>query len=176
MMEQISMYLTALPCPPLPARLLDGDAKDQIVSSHDLFAGLIVAAMVRNNKELNDIRKVKQNEITRALLDNCLASPNSKEMYKYCQQFTGEYLHAFDDAGASTPSVCFLNIEDVDKGDKVHSAASSWHAAQDILFVPKAQQRKATVFAKLSYAQLIDLHWSRVRDEPMMLLARADDD
>jgi hypothetical protein len=166
-MEQLAMYMTGLPCPPMPVRLPRID--DKIATSHDLLAGLLVSAMTRGNGKLDEERKRKQVAITRTLLDQCLASKDADEMYAHCQRFTAEYLHAFDDAGVCTPGVCFLSVEDVVKGDPVHAATCSWHAAQDILFVENPEMRhKADFYAKMSYEQLVKLHWQRVRDAPMM--------
>ena len=181
MLEQISMYMTALPCPPLPVMLAgfgqagqagqDSEKKEeiQLCTSHDLLAGLLISAMVRGNRELNEQRKQRQLQITRTLLDKCLASSDATEMYAFCKEFTAEYVHAFDDAGTCTPAVCFLAVDEVAAGDKVHLAACSWHAAQDILYLPKVEQRKAAVFAKRSYAELIQAHWLRMHDEPTLV-------
>ena len=172
------MFFTALPCPPLPVRLAmsmmlkttradDEPETYQVCTSHDLLAGLLVSAIVRNNAELNKVRQAKQTAITKTLVDRCVAAKNNLDMYKVCKEFTAEYIHAFDDDGTCTPAVCFLKTEDVVKGDKVHKAICSWHAAQDIIFGAADQpKRKAEEFAKMNYEQLIQLHWLRVRDEP----------
>ena len=168
MLEQLAMYMTSLPCPPLPI-MLPGETEAK--TSHDLLAGLLTMAMMRGGSEkLNETRKQKQIQITRTMLDKCLASDNADQMYAICQEFTAEYLHAFDDAGQCTPGVCFLSMDDVQKGDKTHAAACSWHAAQDILHSPAAEQRKASQFAALDYGGLIELHWLRVRDAPTTTL------
>ena len=79
-------------------------------------------------------------------------------------------------AGTCTAAVQFLSMDEVVKGDKVHTATASWHAAQDILHCPVGQQRKAVQFAKMSYDQLIQLHWLRVRDEPTTTLVVVEAD
>ena len=167
MLEQISMYMVALPCPPLPIMLakFSADEKPQemigICTSHDLLAGLLLTAMVRGNKELNEKRKQTQLAITKTLIDKCARSSNASEMYEYCQEFTAEYVHAFDDAGTCTPAVCFMRTDEVAKNDKVHKGTCSWHAAQDIIQFPPEKRRKAEVFAEYSYAELIEEHWKR---------------
>ena len=173
MVEQLAMYMTSLPCPPLPIKLPYIDektGKNKITSSHDILAGVLVSAMVRGNSELNGERKKRQIEITRTLLDKSLISTNADSMYDICKEFTAEYLHSFDDKGTCTPGAAFLEMHEVEKGDDVHKAISSWHAAQDILHRPPAQQRKAEVFARLSYEKLMELHWVRVRDGPTDIL------
>ena len=177
MMEQIAMYMTSLPCPPLPVKVLDGGTEQmKVCSSHDLLAGLLISAMVRGNGVLNEQRKQKQMAITKKLVDQCMASNNNINMYDVCKEFTAEYIHAFDDAGTCTAAVQFLSMDEVVKGDKVHTATASWHAAQDILHCPVGQQRKAVQFAKMSYDQLIQLHWLRVRDEPTTTLVVVEAD
>jgi hypothetical protein len=166
LLEQMAMYATALPCPPLPLRLSSLD-NHTVQTSHDVLVGLVMAAMVRGNPQLNEERKQLQRRITQTLVERCLASKDASEMYAHCKTFTGEYLHAFDDMGVCTPGICFLDMEDVVPGDKVHMAACSWHAAQDILYAKPEEQRAADVFARLSYAQLINLHWMRMRDVPL---------
>jgi len=156
LMEQLALYFTSLPCPPLPVRV-----NGMITTSHDMLAGLLIAAMTRGNRALDAERKQKQISITRKLVSQCESASAATDVYAHCKEFTAEYMHAFDDAGTCTPTMCFLGTDEVEKGDKVHSAICSWHAAQDILFVAPAEQRKAAVFALMSYEQLIKLHWQR---------------
>ena len=72
-MEQISMYMTALPCPPLPVVvLMKTPGIDELrripTTSHDLLAGLLFAAMERNDAALNLQRRTKQLKITDELI------------------------------------------------------------------------------------------------------------
>ena len=159
LMEQLALYFTSLPCPPLPVRV-----SGILTTSHDMLAGLLIAAMTRGNRALDETRKHKQISITRKLVSQCEAATDATNVYEHCKEFTAEYVHAFDDAGTCTPTMCFLATDEVEKGDKVHSAICSWHAAQDILFTAPADQRKAAVFALMSYEQLIQLHWQRFRE------------
>ena len=116
-MEQISMYLVGLPCPPIPITLNissfakreetddddNGDEKERkVCSSHDMLAGLIVSAMHRNNQALNEVRMKKQMEITKNFLDQIekLEESDVGGMYSACQVFTAYYILSFDDIPA----------------------------------------------------------------------------
>jgi hypothetical protein len=165
-MEQIAMYMTALPCPPLPVNVImttaDGETRRIGTSSHDLLAGLLVGAMTRANAERNKLRQRKQIELTDRLITELeLASHSADVAYDACKRFTAEYILAFDD-DASGASMQFLDIGDVEKGGKVHMAACSWHAAQDIQHAAPSSRRAAAHFAKMSYRELIAEHVVRV--------------
>ena len=155
-LEQIAMYVTALPCPPLPM-LIGG----RYASSHDLIAVLLLAAMDRNRPDLNLIRKEKQIAVTKSLIHALEESllgfsnnnNNNKEnekkrsssacstkrtnVYEVYQRFVADYIRAFEDEGTAGPGVNFLPLEHVECGDPIHKACSSWMAAQvkdDILY------------------------------------------
>jgi hypothetical protein len=177
-MEQIAMYMTSLPCPPLPMVLSiapeEGVAQEVICSSHDVLAGLLINAMSRNNVKANEARKAKQMAATRTLLAQCVEkAQDAEEMYGLCQAFTAEYIHSFDDAGTCTPGMRFVDAKDVLQGDKIHKCACAWQAAQDILFVEKARRRNASAFARYTYQELILIHWQRVRDKDTFVLETA---
>jgi len=123
-MEQISMYLVGLPCPPIPVTLKISpfakreDTEDdyeydelakKICSSHDVLAGLIVAAMQRKNRQLNEERMKKQMKITEKFLDQLdkLDEKDVDGMYSACQVFTASYILSFDDAFTSGSSMIF---------------------------------------------------------------------
>ena len=191
-LEQIAMYMTALPCPPLPVKVTlttaEGETKRIGTSSHDLLAGLIVGAMSRANMERNKLRQKKQIELTDRLITALeLASAASATSaassasatsaasaasaasvasvasvaYDACKRFTAEYILAFDD-DASGASMQFLDMDDVEKGGKVHRAACSWHAAQDIQHAAPDKRRNAEHFANMTYQELIAEHVARV--------------
>jgi len=83
-MEQIAMFMVALPCPPIPVLVnaskmakqlsnqpINNDDDDDeennhriTVSSHDLIAGLLISAMQRNNRHRNEERKQIQTVLT----------------------------------------------------------------------------------------------------------------
>jgi len=150
-MEQIAMYMVALPCPPLPIKVKienyngfsDEDKVDEdklvVCSSHDLLAGLIICAMHRNNHALNQTRKAKQIEITKQFIQNLIEKYKNETtvdadlFYQTCCTFTADYLQSFDDPGNPTGGVQFVPMDDVVIGDKVHKACCSWHVAQEIL-------------------------------------------
>ena len=163
------MYMTALPCPPLPVIVTmttpDGETKRIGTSSHDLLAGLIVGAMSRANVERNKLRQKRQIELTDRFitaLELAASSASSADAaYDACRRFTAEYILAFDD-DASGATMQFLDMDDVEKGGKVHRAACSWHAAQDIQHAAPDKRRNADHFAKMTYRELIAEHVARV--------------
>ena len=63
-LEQIAMYLTALPVPPLPVWTPD----EVVASSHDVLAGLLVVAMERRRPDLDAERRGQQERIVRELV------------------------------------------------------------------------------------------------------------
>ena len=157
-LEQIAMYMTALPCPPLPVTLSSGDA----TTSHDLLAGLLVSAMRRNNPKLNKLRQAKQMAITKRLIGELeTADKDVSAAYDACKRFSAEYIFAFDDDNRGA-NIQFLPMEDVEKGSKAHMAACSWHAAQDIQHAAPDKRRSAAHFAKMTYVELIAKHLDRV--------------
>ena len=160
------MYMTALPCPPLPVNVTmtapDGETKRIGTSSHDLLAGLLVGAMSRANVERNKLRQKRQIELTDRFITALeLAASSAVEAYDACRRFTAEYILAFDD-DASGATLQFLEMDDVEKGGKVHRAACSWHAAQDIQHSAPDKRRGADHFAKMTYRELIAEHAARV--------------
>jgi hypothetical protein len=159
-MEQIAMYMTALPCPPLPVAL-SWNEESIVTSSHDLLAGLLVSAMRRNNEKLNKPRQAKQMEITERLLNDLEAAKTADAAYDACKRFTAEYIFAFDDDNRGT-NLQFAAMDDVAKGSKVHMAACSWHAAQDIQHAAPEKRRNAAHFAKMAYCDLMVEHMQRV--------------
>jgi len=67
LLAQIAMYMTALPCPPLPIYVRvrsKKEEREQARSSHDVLAAMIIAAMRRGNQALNDLRKQRQIKLT----------------------------------------------------------------------------------------------------------------
>ena len=177
-MEQIAMYMVGLPCPPLPVSLdvdtiLKTDKNStatksnvQVCSTHDLLAGLILCAMQRNSKDLNNLRKVKQLEITKAFLIamDKLDQGDTERMYNACQVFTCQYIMSFDDPSFPTPSLRLHPMDYVQNNDKIHSACCSWNAAQDIMHEEQVcDRRTAETFSLLSYRDLINVHCARVK-------------
>jgi hypothetical protein len=183
-MEQIAMYMTALPCPPLPvsvAWVQKGEPNRMVfASSHDVLAGLLVSAMRRDNAALNKLRQAKQLAITDqfittlekcvtidcgcdacpgTVVGSCGIKPDHVAAYDACKRFTAEYILAFDDDNCGS-GLQFSDMEDVERGDKVHKATCSWHAAQDIQHA--SIRRTADHFAKMTYAELIAEHVTRV--------------
>ena len=187
-MEQIAMYMTALPCPPLPVTVLmmlkkpaaaaeedEDDVRRMPTSSHDLLAGLLIAAMTRGDAGLNAQRRTKQLAITDRLitelegigeklrLDAAASQWAQDTAYCACQQFTADYIHSFDDPGHPAATMQFVRMEEVPLHSHVHAAACSWHAAQDIQHAASVEQRRtAAHFATQEYPSLILEHLRRV--------------
>ena len=178
-MEQIAMYLVGLPCPPIPLSVdvtkymkkggvFTGEeiSNRKICSSHDILAGLILAAMKRNDQALNAIRRQKQETITQTFLHtlDTLDESDVDGMYKECQKFTAEYILAFDDPSQPNPSFQMHTMDETKIGDNVHSSACSWSSGQDILFESNPKNRKtASQFKLLSYRDIIQIHCHRVK-------------
>ena len=159
------MYMTALPCPPLPVNAVlsmpDGETKRVSTSSHDLLAGVLVGAMNRADAGRNRLRQKQQMALTDRLITALEGAAAPEAGYDACKRFTAEYILAFDD-DASGASLQFLAMDEVERGSNVHKAACSWHAAQDIQHSAKGERRDASVFAKMSYKELIAEHLKRV--------------
>jgi endonuclease YncB( thermonuclease family) len=136
-------------------------------NSHDLIAALVLMAMDRGNKALNEQRKEKQMALNDELIHALEALPdddNGDGAFAACQRFVGGYIHAFDDPGQPTPGVRLAGIDAVERGDKVHSACCSWSAAQDIQHESDAAKRRTAVdFGTLSFRELLVVHGRRVR-------------
>jgi hypothetical protein len=163
--EMVAMYITALPVPPLPVWVRiasnqtqqDGETEGY-ASSHDLLAGLLVAAMVRDRPDLNRKRMARQ----KALLDELDAALRGRpaSAFEAYVRFTGQFLLAFGD-DASAPQVRFGGLDDVAPGDKLHSACAHWMASQDILHsttTPGGERRTAAQFLARSYGELLAEH------------------
>ncbi len=166
-LEQISMYLTALPCPPLPVLVHRPGAAEEdggrvgATSSHDLMAGLLLHAMLANDAAFNERRKTKQLAITDRLITALEEARGPDDAYGVCQRFTAEYLQSFEDGCGF--AVQFQTADDVDRGSPVHRAFCSWHAAQDIMHPPaEGGARSADVFARMTYLELMQEHLARV--------------
>ena len=161
--EMVAMYITALPAPPLPVwvRMKRTSSSTEgeeggYTSSHDLLAGLLVAAMLRDRPDLNRKRMARQ----KALLDELDAALRSgaPAPFEAYVRFTGQFLLAFGD-NEQAPQVRFGALDDVAGGDKLHAACAHWMAAQDILHVSEKERRRtAAHFAERSYGELLAEH------------------
>jgi hypothetical protein len=165
LLEQIAMYCAALPCPPLPVQLVE-EGETVVTTSHDVLAGLLLLAVIRNNTELNEKRKVRQTQLVAEFLEKGTACTDVATLYEHCKRFTGEAIHAFDDAGGSTPAVMFLEMSAIAKGEKVHKAMASWNSAQDIIYVKDVgRRRNAAAFGAMDTACLFQVHLDRMQDK-----------
>jgi hypothetical protein len=77
-MEQVAMYMAALPCPPMPLVVRQAISEDEdqecYKNSHDLIATLLLGAMSLGNTAQNAQRKEKQTQLTDTLLKKLSAS------------------------------------------------------------------------------------------------------
>jgi len=179
-LEQIAMYMTALPCPPLPLRVCKVGDEDAPFygSSHDNLARLLLAAMRRGRCDLNEERRLKQTEVTLALVRTLDKEPQPKtaddelrfqqRALTAYQRFTADYIAAFEDSGTATPAVEFLDPERVEHGHKVHRTCASYMAAQDILHESDVAKRRTAeaLMAQFSYAELLAEHARRMCAKP----------
>jgi len=142
-MEQVAMYMSALPCPPMPLvvrqEIDEEEDKECYKNSHDLIATLLIGTMSQakyNTSEekmdtLNKQRKEKQIHLTETLLSKLEKSDgNAEKVYAACQEFTAGYVCAFMNLEVS---VSFMPLDYVMRGDSVHKATCSWHRAQEII-------------------------------------------
>ena len=166
--EMIAMYLTALPVPPLPVwvrmtpRDGDGESHEGLTSSHDLLAGLLVAAMDRDRPDLNKVRMERQQVLVDEFVGAMAQQTDVAAHYDACVRFTGGFVHAFCDAQQTTPQVRFGALDQVDAGDKVHRACAHWMAAQDILQEKDPTKRRAAPhFEAMTYPALLGAHLAR---------------
>ena len=167
--EQIAMYVTALPVPPLPVDVsittADGTEERGFTSSHDLIAGLLLMAMHRNRTDLNAIRLQTQKRLIDALLEDlerhAAAADDAAIVYGLYVRFTGHFIQAFHDPNQPSPQVHFARLDDdreaMRRDGKLHASCAHWMAAQDILHVPDAASRRtAAQFQRhMSYVELL---------------------
>lgn len=159
LMEQVAMYMAALPCPPMPLMLSDSDGP-QYCNSHDFIASLLLNAMALGNVALNEERKRKQVELTNQLLSRLAllsrieeASKKEEAAYTHFSEFTAGYICAF---ASIDVGVTFLPLADVASGDTVHKACCSWDRAQRIILKEEKDQEQ-----ERSYKDLLMAHCRR---------------
>ena len=169
-MEQVSMYMAALPCPPLPLmvkqEISTEEDRECYKNSHDLIALLLLGAMTQSNEALNQQRKEKQLQMTQTLLAKLhAAKDNVDKAYEACSEFTAGYVCAFMNLNVS---VTFMPLSHVTSKDNVHKACCSWHKAQEMILAGGSSAGKARVdailhtdYSHLSYADMLGLHCKR---------------
>ncbi len=183
-MEQVAMYMAALPCPPMPLLVNDivacnnnnrknsneeeDEDEDQgrkeeektsspkYCNSHDFIASMLLNAMALDDKKLNEQRKIKQMELTDKLLQQLKAGDPGKA-YTYFSEFTAGYICAFANIDVG---VTFLPMDDVKNGDAVHRACCSWNRAQSII-LREPEKTPGAPLDKMGYKDLLALHCGR---------------
>ena len=171
-LEQIAMYLTALPAPPLPILPDNTVTEQRHASSHDILAGLLVVAMQRRRPDLDAARKAQQLQIIQTLISTLDAEPvpstpeeeagfRERALQAY-RRFTADFIEAFTDGGG--PAVRFAPLDEVTRESKVHRCCGSYMAAQDILHQQDTTCRRTAEAwcAEFSYEELIAQHAKRI--------------
>ena len=164
-MEQVAMYMAALPCPPMPLMVLapetDTPQRKQraYCNSHDFIASLLLTAMAHGNTKLNEERKAKQVELTEKLLKQMgsLKELDVDQAYAYFSEFTAGYICAFANIDVG---VTFLPLNDVESKDNVHKACCSWNRAQSIILKEESTTTNES-FEKMTFRDLLLLHCHR---------------
>jgi hypothetical protein len=166
----IAMYLTALPVPPLPVWVKmtstaddgGGETKEGLTSSHDLLAALLVAAMDRDRADLNKTRMEQQQALVEEFMKEMAEMTDVAAYFEACVRFTGGFVHAFCDPQQTTPQVRFGDLDQVEKGDKLHTACSHWMAAQDIVHETDVTKRRTSAhYATQTYSELLTARMAR---------------
>jgi hypothetical protein len=162
-MEQVAMYMAALPCPPMPLMVLAPETdtpqkKKAYCNSHDFIASLLLTAMAHGNTKLNEERKAKQVELTEKLLKQMasLKDLNVDQAYTYFSEFTAGYICAFANIDVG---VTFLPLHDVEKKDNVHKACCSWNRAQSIILKENTTTNES--LEKMTFRDLLLVHCQR---------------
>lgn len=170
-MEQVAMYMAALPCPPMPLLISspmrnDDDEEEsrgqpkRYCNSHDFIASLLLNAMALGDQQLNSLRKTKQIEITEKLLKQ-MSGVNMNDVekaYSYFSEFTAGYICAL---ASIDVGVTFLPLRDVSQNDTVHKACCSWNRAQGIL----SKEDPIPNLEGKSYSELLQMHCKRFQLE-----------
>jgi hypothetical protein len=180
LMEQVSMYMAALPCPPLPLivkqEISEDEDRECYKDSHDLIATLLLGAMGLGNQALNQQRQAKQIEMTDKLLCSIKAADGDVGIaYTAFCEFTAGYICAFMNIDVA---VTFMPLDRVDRNDCVHRATCGWHKAQEVILLRHIQNKNgppssseaidailATNFSHLSFEELLKLHCLRFLDD-----------
>ena len=166
-MEQVAMYMAALPCPPMPLMVSDvvlcepvdkGEKKSEAkyCNSHDFIASMLLNAMFLGDIKLNEQRKIKQVELTDKLLRQMATdeSVSVEKAYNHFSEFTAGYICAFANIDVG---VTFLPLDEVKNNDNVHRACCSWNRAQGIILkepeLPPLEQK--------SFRELLSIHCQR---------------
>jgi len=166
-MEQVAMYMAALPCPPLPLVIQQQEGHEECYkNSHDLIANLLLVVMMHQDAKLNEMRKAKQMDLTRQLLLNLRkAGENLDKAYTAFSEFTAGYICAFANIDVS---VHFMPMDHVMKNDSVHKACCSWHKAQEMILHKakgKEDEQQSLILksdvSNFSYQELLMLHCKR---------------
>ena len=131
-----ALYLTQLPCPPLPLVSADG----RVCSSHDLLASL----------HLNSPHGQPDREA--ALKLAFLRHDTALDFFTECCRFTVELvtLHR----GGKAVGTCFRSPGEVCRGDPVHAAMARYCVAQDLLLGIESTED----YALSTYEELLQLH------------------
>ena len=138
LMGRVALYMTSLPCPPLPV-VVTRREEDGVGNSHDLIARLLLNAMAADDQPANERRKVVQWAITKEWVERLPKTQSAEEFYALCCDFTCKWVNAFT---GSSSGISFRSASSVGVGDPCHTALAHFMAAQDIQHLQQPALRK----------------------------------
>ena len=158
--EMRAMVLASLPYPPLPIEVERVEEDSMMASggvdttSHTLISQCLNSAMLRNNQESNERRRIKTQQILHEFLF-ALASEGFEGdcdvLYRIYCDFTRRHISAYLEKDAD---VRFKPLSSVCRGDPIHNKMCEYMAAQDILFESKNKLTRKEL-ATHEYASLL---------------------
>lgn len=139
--EMRAMILAALPLPPLPVAVqrLEDDgriASELVQTSHDVLSNLLLHACAKNDQGQNAERKRRQQEVLRLLMASMYNKGELQpipELYNtYCRH-TLLHILTYLPPEAPVPSIRFMPLDSVCKGDPTHRRMCDYMAGQAII-------------------------------------------
>ena len=172
--ETRTMVLASIPYPPLPievdaveanANQVTGEKKT--ISSHDIIAQCLNAAVLRNDQGDNATRRANQENTIREFLftlANEGFEAEAEKMYDIYCKFTHKHIMTYT---KRDPQIRFQPFSYVSKGDPIHAKMAEYMAGQSIVFedspiVPRSE------YLKKSYGSLLLMardRWGHVATE-----------
>lgn len=170
--EVRAMILTALPLPPLPVIVeqLDEDNRvcgEKLQTSHDVLSNLLLHACAKNDSKQNAVRKERQQEILRSLVDHMCNRgqlQSAPELYEtYCHH-TRLHAATYVTADGCMPPMRFPSLASVCRGDPTHRRMCDYMAGQAII-LEEPNGRCAQDWLCREYADMLTLARARLLEE-----------
>ena len=167
--EMRAMILTALPLPPLPAIVerLDADGRvceESVQTSHDILSNLLIHACARNSPSENSVRKERQHEVLRSLIDrmcNRGQLQSIPDLYEtYCLH-TRLHMATYIPADGRMPPMRFAPLASVCRGDPTHLRMCDYMAGQAVI-LEEPNGRCAQDWLCREYADMLALARARL--------------